>query len=169
MSIRFENSVPPQRIAVLSGMRTTGLIHPPVPPRIIDVRRRSGSVWLIPAAAVFAAAAILFLFDPSHFSFYPTCAFYKTTGLFCPGCGSLRAMHQLLHGHIWEALRFNSLLVFSAPVVSAIAGVWLWKRWHHQSFSFLVKPSWVWTGAVVLLAFTILRNLPFARTHGLTP
>ena len=140
-----------------------------VPPRISEVRRWSGYVLLIPAAAVFMAAAILYSFDPSHFGFYPTCAFYKTTGLFCPGCGSLRAIHQLLHGHVLEALRFNSLLIVSTPFVVAITGLWFWRRWQHQPFAIVIKPSWVWIGGGILLAFTLLRNLPFVRAHGLTP
>ena len=45
----------------------------------------------------------------------------------------------------------------------------LWRRLHNEPFFFVVKPAWVGAAGAVLLAFTILRNLPFARAHGLTP
>ena len=40
---------------------------------------------------------------------------YQLTGLACPGCGSLRALHQLTHGHFGEALRLNPMLVMALP------------------------------------------------------
>ena len=67
------------------------------------------------------AAGVLFCFDPNRYPFYPLCFFHRATGLLCPGCGSLRALHQLLHGNLATAFHFNALLVSShqEPALSA--------------------------------------------------
>ena len=31
---------------------------------------------------------------------YAPCLFYALTDLYCPGCGTLRGLHELLHGRI---------------------------------------------------------------------
>jgi hypothetical protein len=73
-------------------------------------------------------------------------------------------MHQLLHGHLGEALRFNVLLVLSIP----FGGAWFAiRKFQHRSLA--VKPLWLWTGLGILVLFAVLRNLPFAHAHGLAP
>src|SRR5262245_65928456 len=77
--------------------------------------------WM-PALAMLVVATvgtvILFSFDPARYNFYPRCFVRAVTGLNCPGCGSLRAIHQLLHGHVLVAARLNLLLVLSLPGVA---------------------------------------------------
>lgn len=113
--------------------------------------------------------AILYQFNPAQFGFYPTCGLYRTTGLLCPGCGSLRAMHQLLHGHLFEALRFNALLICSLPLVSATGVLWLIRKSQRRPFALPLKPVWLWTGGAIVIVFSIARNLPFVQALGLTP
>lgn len=38
------------------------------------------------------------------------------TGLQCPGCGSQRAIHALLHGQLTEAWHYNAALFFAVPL-----------------------------------------------------
>ncbi|MFC5412006.1 DUF2752 domain-containing protein [Larkinella bovis] len=64
-------------------------------------------------------ATVYFWFDPEQQSFFPPCPFRLLTGLECPGCGSQRCLHQLLHGHIDQAYRYNPLLVLSLPYLLA--------------------------------------------------
>jgi hypothetical protein len=156
--------------AALVNLPEAGIKAPPgaIPPRIQQPARLRNWPWALVGFGTMCAP-ILYWFDPAHFGFYPTCGLYRTTGLFCPGCGSLRAMHHLLHGHLLEALRFNALLVCSLPFVSAAAGLWLLRKWHDQPFSLPLKPAWVWFGTIIVVVFTIARNLPFVRALGLTP
>ncbi|PYV86056.1 MAG: hypothetical protein DMG90_22080 [Acidobacteria bacterium] len=35
--------------------------------------------------------------NPASSGIFPPCPFLWLTGFYCPGCGSLRALHQLLH------------------------------------------------------------------------
>ncbi len=70
-------------------------------------------LMLLLMALAAMAAAVLFQFDPSRSAFYPGCMFHRMTGLLCPGCGSLRACHQLLHGHWAAAFHDNPLLILT--------------------------------------------------------
>jgi len=119
---------------------------------------------MVPAVVVLALALVanilLFCFDPSIHGFYPTCFFHETTGLLCPGCGSLRALHLLLHGHIEAAFHFNPLLVLSLPLFVWFAGLYCVRMAHNQSFRFRVPSKWIWIGVTVILAFSVWRNLP---------
>jgi hypothetical protein len=115
------------------------------------------------AASLFlalGAATILFRYNPSEFGFYPVCLFHKTTGLLCPGCGVLRASHQLLHGHIGAAFQLNALFVLGLPIVAWHFGRVAIQKYRGQAATFSVAPKWPWTALVVALAFGILRNLP---------
>ncbi|HQQ77691.1 MAG TPA: DUF2752 domain-containing protein [Thermoanaerobaculia bacterium] len=67
------------------------------------------------------AAAVLFFFDPATTRFYPPCLFKTVLGTQCPGCGSLRAAHQLLHGNLEEAWRLNKPLLIALPLAAAIS------------------------------------------------
>jgi hypothetical protein len=113
---------------------------------------------LLTIACACAVAAILYVFNPGQHGFYPSCLFHRMTSLQCPGCGSLRALHQLLHGNVLEALRLNALLVLALP----IAG-WLLTRAVAPLFGLHLKPlsvrsAWLWAGFALVVAFAILRN-----------
>ena len=55
--------------------------------------------------------------DPALNGFFPKCPFLSLTGYQCPGCGSQRAIHQLLHGNLATAFQFNPLLVLFLPYI----------------------------------------------------
>ena len=74
---------------------------------------------LLGAAAVLAAA--LFFLDPATHGFYPPCLFKTIFGLPCPGCGSLRALHQLLHGNLEAAWTLNKPVVVGLPLAAVVA------------------------------------------------
>lgn len=73
------------------------------------------------AAAAFAAVAGLLLlrvFDPATAGIFPPCPVHYLTGWYCPGCGSLRALHALLHGDFEQAWAMNPLTVMLLPFLS---------------------------------------------------
>jgi hypothetical protein len=45
----------------------------------------------------------------------------------CPGCGSLRAAHQLLHGNLSAAWALNKALLIGLPLAAA-AGLFTFLR-----------------------------------------
>jgi hypothetical protein len=79
------------------------------------VRRRRVGIL----AGVFLLA-VLFFFDPETSSFYPPCLFRTFLGTQCPGCGSLRAAHQLLHGNFAEAWALNKPLLIALPLAAVV-------------------------------------------------
>jgi len=62
-----------------------------------------------------AGSAYLFWFEPGKSGFFPICLFRFLTGFTCPGCGTTRAMHQILHGHFLTAFMLNPLLLLAIP------------------------------------------------------
>ena len=106
----------------------------------------------LPIAATVVAGCVLFLFDPSTTAFYPRCLFHEMTGLYCPGCGTTRALYQLLHGNIAAAFRSNALSMAMLPVAGYLIV---------RGDAGTLKPTSVWVLLAVMVAFGVLRNIPF--------
>jgi hypothetical protein len=121
---------------------------------------------LAAALALTAAVAVLFVFDPSTAGFFPVCALHELTGWQCPGCGGLRAVHQLSHGHIAAAWRLNPFVVGLLPVA-----LWLGVREAARAFTgrewpgLVNRPVFGWLLAGALVLFGVLRNVPFHSGH----
>jgi hypothetical protein len=114
------------------------------------------------------AGLVLFCFDPSRYHFYPVCFFHQTTGLLCPGCGALRALHQLLHGHLTAAFRFNPVLVLCLPLFIGLAARHGLRKARNQPASLALRPLWLWLMLAAVLVVSVLRNVPgtpFAVLH----
>jgi hypothetical protein len=105
------------------------------------------------------AAAGLYFIDPATFQWAPPCPFHYATGFYCAGCGSLRGIHQLLHGNLAAALRLNPLMVVSIPFLAILLAKPAWGR----------RPGVAWTSLVVIVAFWILRNIPVSPFTYLAP
>lgn len=133
-------------------------VPPVIPPRSASKWYRLA--WIILAVALIAALALLFGFNPAHHAFYPSCAFYRLTGLQCPGCGGLRAVHHLLHGDVLTALRFNPLFVLALPVAAWFVWRRLWRGPSPKPIAQRTQARWAWTIFAILVAFWIVRNLP---------
>lgn len=72
---------------------------------------------------IIAALYIFYILDPQENPIFPRCPFLLATGLECPGCGSQRAIHQLLHLNLISALRYNAFMVLALPYI--FLGVYL--------------------------------------------
>ena len=128
--------------------------------------------WLLAAmvAAVAAVLAALRIFDPAHSGVFPPCPLRYLTGWYCPGCGSLRAMHQILHGNLGAAWALNPLTVLLLPfVVYGIASYAVFEiRGQHLPRLFL-SAFWIRALCVVIILFGVARNLPFHPFDLLAP
>ncbi len=130
-----------------------------VPPRLPAWRLAAvRSAATLGLAALVAAG--LYAVDPAKHAVYPACPLYATTGWECPGCGGLRATHQLLHGHVGAAWAFNPLAVLLLPLYAWIlldAGLTLVRGRGLPEFG--PRPTLLWLGVAVLFVFGILRNI----------
>ena len=122
--------------------------------------RRSSvvAIWSL----LLAGAAYLYLFEPGKSGFFPGCPFRLLTGFTCPGCGTTRALHQVLHGHFDSAFTLNPLLLLSIPFLlfallrySAIV-----MRGGVPRPNALPAPI-IYAIFLVILSFWIFRNTPF--------
>lgn len=105
------------------------------------------------------ATTLLAAVDPNQTGHYPTCPLLALTGLYCPFCGGMRAVHDLVHLDLLGALARNPLVVVMLPFV-----VLAWLAWARSAFTGRrapVAPHWLLPAVLVLLAgFGILRNVP---------
>lgn len=115
-------------------------------------------------AAVFvgtlAAAVVIHLRDPNASGNYPTCPFLYLTGWYCPGCGSLRALHALTHLDVATALDRNPLA--TVALVGLVVGFvrWAARLWSGRPRPGLA-PAWtLYALAALVIGYGVLRNLP---------
>lgn len=114
-----------------------------------------------------AAALALHLRDP-HSQSWGLCPFLELTGLYCPGCGGLRAVNDLTNLDVVSAASSNLLFVVTLPVVIGLWLVWLVRAWRGD-------PARVdgagarasrrglqlgWVALALAGVFLVVRNLP---------
>ncbi len=109
--------------------------------------------------ALMIALIMLRVFDPATSGVFPPCPFRFLTGWLCPGCGSLRAIHQLLIGNLGNALQLNPFAVVSFPFLAyglssyscfVVRGKYL----PH----FFVPGRWIRALAAAIVVFGVVRN-----------
>ena len=111
--------------------------------------------------ALVALTIIYYRVSPTSSVFFPKCAFLMLTGLKCPGCGSQRAVHALLHADFASAFAHNALLVLSLPYLALLIGARLYVYLHPASSlrATLESPLAIRTYFVITIAFWIARNV----------
>lgn len=113
------------------------------------------------ALGVLAAFFALYLyatFDPSTAPF-PQCPFYWATGLKCPGCGSQRALHQLLHLDIGKAFSYNACLVIFLPILAFLLIAYLLRKRYPALYRASYNPVFSWALTIFILLWWVLRNI----------
>lgn len=107
-------------------------------------------IGIMVAVFVFSAYFVaLYRSYPTPDSHFPKCFFWSLSGWKCPGCGTQRALHLLMHGDVVGSLRMSPCLYFA---VSSILLVAFSPRWFCRMWFAVVV-------AVVTIAFTVLRNI----------
>ncbi len=116
------------------------------------------------AAAAGLGCLVILLADPmTPGGLLPVCPTKSLLGIVCPGCGSLRMLHSLMHGDIAAAVRFNAL-----GLVAVLLLVWAWAAWFYGRVTDRRVRSWQhhrWsalTTLVMVVAWFVIRNLPTA-------
>jgi hypothetical protein len=126
-------------------------------------RRTRLTAPLLSAVGAVAALTLLHLRDPHVAGSYAACPWLHLTGFACPGCGGLRAVHDLTHGDLAGALSSNLLVVALLLPLAVVAWLaWTRGRWRGRRFALppLSRPV-AWFLLVLILAFGLVRNLAF--------
>ncbi|WP_162618507.1 DUF2752 domain-containing protein [Pedobacter yulinensis] len=125
--------------------------------------------WYLPGILTGLAilAVVYYRYDPGRYIYFPKCPFHSLTGLDCPGCGSQRAIHALLHGRVAQAADHNLLLVMSLPFLAV--------HYYHKTRAAVSRHAYAWglighpatakVIFVVVVLFWVLRNVPAAPFH----
>ncbi|WP_046471672.1 DUF2752 domain-containing protein [Allosalinactinospora lopnorensis] len=134
----------------------------------------AASIWrrLHPATAPLllggagvAGATLLHFVDPNEEGNYPLCPWLMLTGTYCPGCGTMRAVHALTHLDIAGAAQMNVFLLAALPYFA-----FAYARWVYRSFRpappptaprRMPSPMWLYLLVGLIMAFWVVRNLPF--------
>lgn len=84
-------------------------------------------------------------------------------GIYCPGCGGLRAVNDLTNGDIGAALSSNIVVTLMVPF--AVLGLLVWTRdsWlgRRRNFDGRLATRAALAFCALLLVFAVVRNLPF--------
>lgn len=118
------------------------------------------AVIILAATAALAAAIVIYaVFDPAA-NFFPRCPVKMATGLDCPGCGTQRALHTLLHGNFAGALRFNALLPFSFALLALLATASIMRlKGRPRLFNSIHTPRFIYALLTLITLWTIARNI----------
>jgi hypothetical protein len=114
-------------------------------------------LWL----TIGVAGVLLFVLEPGKSAFLPDCLFRALTGLACPGCGTTRGLHQLLHGNLAAAFQFNPFMILALPFLlyallnytnTVLRGKPIKRN--------LLPPQYIWALLGFVLFFWVFRNTP---------
>lgn len=125
-------------------------------------------------AAMLAAFAVtlgmLRVFDPATSGIFPPCPLRYLTGWYCPGCGSLRAIHQLLHANVRAAWAMNPLTVILLPfLMYGLASFALFEIRGEGLPQPFLRGAWIRALCAAIILFGIARNLPLYPFDLLAP
>lgn len=119
---------------------------------------------------ILLVAVLFFVLDPVKNALFPKCMFHSLTGAYCPGCGSQRALHSLLHLDFAGVISYNFLFLPAALLILYHYLHPLLNRlfnWKLPNIFYMKNAPWVILAVVIL--FWIARNLPWYPFCELAP
>ena len=116
------------------------------------------TIWSL----LLAGSVYLYVFEPGKTGLFPPCLFRALTGLTCPGCGSTRAMHQIVHGHFAAAFMLNPLFLLAIPfLLYALIRYSVSVMRGEIPRGNRLPASYIYALFVIVVSFWIFRNTPF--------
>ncbi|WP_299443575.1 DUF2752 domain-containing protein [uncultured Aquimarina sp.] len=119
--------------------------------------------YFLAIVPVFFLLRYYYLNDPelnTGGGFFPSCIFHSLTGYHCPGCGSQRAIHDLLNGHIFQALQHNILLVILAIVLGLKSYYYIAKKIFNKNVKDWTYNKYLtYAILIIIISYWILRNI----------
>lgn len=137
-----------------------------------DARWSAKVVFIVFCLFAFPLLTALAFIDPASgaIASFDVCPFHAVTHLSCAGCGATRAAHELLNGHIPQALAYNPLFTILCPFIAYAILLW---GVYAFSGKLLPMPKNKLPLALALLVatilFAVLRNIPDKPFNSLAP
>ena len=117
-----------------------------------------------------AGVVLLCLFDPAQSVIFPPCPVHYLTGWYCPGCGSLRAIHALLHGDLRQAWAMNALSVTLLPFIGYGLASEIYNHFRGRQLpGMMLSATSIRALCIFIVLFGIARNLPLYPFELLAP
>lgn len=104
---------------------------------------------------------VYYSYSPEQSGFFPKCPFKYFTGYSCPGCGSQRAIHEILHLNFSKAFEYNALLMLSLPymLVGFAFNFDEIKTKFPKTRTFLFGQKAIFVVLAIVICFFIFRNI----------
>lgn len=103
--------------------------------------------------------AIYYFFDPAESAWMPRCLWKALTGTDCPGCGSQRMAHALMHGDIAGAWRANAFGLSILPLMLFLIWLELFRCRYSRLYSAVHRPWLIVSFAIAVILWWICRNV----------
>lgn len=118
------------------------------------------AITVIILLILLAGSLVLYYHNPKD-GLMLACPVHFLTGYYCPGCGAGRACYSILHGQLYQAFRYNPLLVITLPwlvLYYFICGLeWLVRG--KESISIRI-PEWIpFTLLILFFIYGVVRNV----------
>lgn len=113
----------------------------------------------LPVLIVVGVVSIYFFADPARSVWMPKCAFKALTGFDCPGCGSQRMLHALLHLDLAAAWKANPFILCAAPVLALMIFSASTRRRFPRLYAAVNSLPSIISITLALILWTVLRNL----------
>lgn len=104
-------------------------------------------------------AVVYYFFDPMEARWMPKCIWKVATATECPGCGSQRMAHALMHGDLRAAWQANAYALCMLPLVGVMLWLELFRERHPVMYSRVHSPVAIWVLTVSVLVWWVVRNL----------
>jgi hypothetical protein len=92
-------------------------------------------------------------------NYMPRCLFRSLTGFQCPGCGSQRFLHALLHGNVAEAVSYNYIFALFIPLIIFLLLLQIYRRKYASLYARVYTPVNIIIILGIIVAWTVLRNI----------
>ena len=121
--------------------------------------RRALLPLAIGVSGLAVAVGVQLVFNPFT-THIPLCALNHFTGIECPGCGAIRAVHALLAGDPLLALRSNALVTLAIPLVAVGLLTWAVRRARGLTTNLMPSRTVLLVLVGIAVLYMLLRNLP---------
>jgi len=100
---------------------------------------------------------VYYRFDPSNYIIFPKCPVQTLFSIPCPGCGSQRAIHSLLHFDLAMAMKYNALAVIFIPLLIILSVSALLREKYPAQYQITHSSVFSYSLAVIVVLWWILR------------
>lgn len=124
---------------------------------ILKIALISGLGFFIAGAAYF-----YFAYNPSVYTeYFPKCPSRVLFNIYCPGCGSQRALHHLLHFDIQQAFLYNPLMIVLLPLLIALIIQFILRHFFniYWKIGIVYSNVFLWLLFTIFTLYFILRNV----------